>query len=283
MPALRFKSPCPPRHTPARIAAALGSGLAGGLLAATLVAVAPGAQAATRQVTLTVENLAGPQGTVVAPLNFGFGQGLYDAFDIGQVAGAAIQRVAELGSGALWQPAFQAAEPGAVVGTVGGSPLMPGLSASTTVAVDTLANPYFTFAAMVVPSNDFFLGNDDPTAYRVFDASGQLAISSIVVRARDLWDAGSEVFDPAASAFVGNALLRADQHSVVAHNFAEFAAYNGLTTAAGYAFASGLSADTAVYRIGLSVSAVPEPGAALLMLAGLATVAGLAQRRGRRG
>ena len=248
---------------------------------AALVAIgASSAHAAQRQVTITVENLAGPTGTVVAPLHFGFHQGSYDAFDIGQVAGAAIQRVAEMGAGDLYLPAFAAADPGATLGTVGGGPLMPGLSTSHGVTVDVGQNPYFSFAAMVVPSNDFFLGNDSPTAYRVFDAGGNLAIPSIVVKAGQLWDAGTEVFDPAAAAFVGNAALRGDQHSVVALNFAEFAAFNGLTTGAGYTFNSGMTAGTDVYRISFVAAPVPEPQTWALMLGGLLTTGWLARRRG---
>jgi DNA-binding response OmpR family regulator len=85
--------------------------------------------------------------------------------------------------------------------------------------VDGASNPFFTFAAMAIPSNDFFIGNDNPMEYQLFNAAGQLQISSITVKAREIWDAGSEVFDPAASAFVGNNDLRDDQGSVVAFNF----------------------------------------------------------------
>lgn len=241
-------------------------------MAAAAALVAQGASAATRQVTISVENLAASDGVVVAPLNFGFGNGSFDGFDIGQVASAAIQRVAELGSGSLWLPAFAAADPTANIGTVGGAPLLPGQTASLTLAVDTAQNPYFSFAAMVVPSNDFFLGNDSPTAYKAFDAAGQPLLHSITVRARDLWDAGTEIWDPAAAAFVGNAVLRADQNSVVARNFAEFAAFNGLTTAAGYTFHSGLTADTAVYRIDIATAPVPEPASLAMLCAGLLAI-----------
>ena len=67
-------------------------------------------------------------------------------------------------AGALWLAAFSAADPGATVGTVGSAPTLPGGTASGLFSVDTALNRYFSFAAMVVPSNDFFLGNDNAKA-----------------------------------------------------------------------------------------------------------------------
>ena len=255
------------------------------LLAGLAAAALPlASQAAIVNVQVTVENLVAPNGVSFAPLRVGFHQGIFDAFNLGQVATAPIISVAEGGSGSAWFPAFAAADPTATLGTVvpnPAGPLTPGASGTASFMVDTDLNPFFTFAAMVVPSNDFFIGNDSPTRHRLFDAAGNLLITNILQRARDVWDAGSEIFDPAAAAFVGNNGLRANQNSVVAFNFAELAAFNGLTTAAGYTFNSGLTADTSIYRISfaLAPAPVPLPGGMPLLLGGIASLAVWSRRK----
>jgi PEP-CTERM motif len=236
------------------------------------------AHAAVVDVTVTVQNLVPANGVAFAPLHLGFHNGSFDAFNLGGVATAPIISVAEGGAGGAWQAAFAAADPTATRGTVGGL-LLPGASSSLTLRVDTTLNPNFTFAGMVVPSNDFFIGNDDPFEYRLFDAGGALAVPSITVNAGEIWDAGSEVFDPAAAAFVGDNDLRTAQNSVVAFNFAELAAFNGLTTGAGYSLDSRLTAASEVYRISFEVTPVPEPGSLAMLTAGLLGMGLLVRRR----
>lgn len=236
------------------------------------------AHAAVVDVTVTVQNLVPTNGIAFAPLHLGFHNGSFDAFNLGGEASEPIISVAEGGAGGAWQAAFAAADPTATRGTVGGL-LLPGATSSLTLRVDTALNPMFSFAGMVVPSNDFFIGNDSPGEYRLFDAAGALVIPTITVKAGEIWDAGSEGFDPAAAAFVGNNDLRTPQNSVVAFNFAELAAFNGLTTGAGYTFNSALSAGSEVYRISFGVSPVPEPGSMSMLMAGLLGIGFLARRR----
>lgn len=247
----------------------------------TVLVMAGGVGAQTVPIEITVENLAPANSVSFAPLRFGFGNGTFDAFDAGQmafllgfptIAEAPIVTIAEGGSGANWFPAFASAEPNANLGSVAGpgGPFLPGGVNSAIFDVDT-SNRYFTFGSMVVPSNDHFVGNDNPAGLEVFDANGNLVLTSIVQRARDIWDAGSETQNPANAAFlvVGNNDLREDENEVVRFDFAGLSTFNGLTTAAGYVFDSTLlSADTDVLRISFAV--VPEPGiaAAGLMIAG---------------
>jgi hypothetical protein len=212
----------------------------------------------------------------LAPLRFGFGNGTFDSFDNNQpafllgnpdISQAPIVTIAEGGSGSNWFPAFAAAEPNSNLGSVLGPnipPFLPGEMASTRIEVDT-ANRFFTFGTMVVPSNDHFLGNANPAAFEVLDANGNLLLTSITEDASRIWDAGSETENPANAAFLvgGDNGLRENENQPVTFNFADLSAFNGLTTAAGYTFDSGLlSANTPVIRI--SFERIPEPTSVLL-------------------
>jgi hypothetical protein len=244
--------------------------------------VSASAHAALVAVTVQVDNLAPTNSISFAPLRFGFNGGTFDAFNQGGTATAPIISVAEGGSGSAWLPAFAAADPTAVLGSTMG-PQVPGSSQTTrTFLVDTAVNQYFTFASMVVPSNDLFIGNDDPMEYRLFDDAGNLLLGSIGQKGRDIWNAGSEAADFRNAAFLvdGVNAQRTPEGGVVGLSFAELQTLNGRTTAAGYVFdSSALADDTDIYRISFAVTAVPEPETYALMGAGLCLVAGVARRR----
>jgi len=229
-----------------------------------VASIAGTAFAAPVQVRVTVRNLAPTNSISFAPLRIGFHNGTYDSFNNGQAASAAIVSIAEGGSGSAWFPAFAASDPTATLGTVvpnPAGPLLPGASGSGIFTVDPAINRFFRSGAMVVPSNDFFIGNDSPTQYMLFDANGNLNLSGITQRASDIWDAGSEVNGAFGSAFlVGSSNDdRIAENGVVSFNFAGLSVFNGLTTAAGYTFDSQLTASTEIYQISFEI--VPAPGA----------------------
>lgn len=248
------------------------------LIAGATVLLGNDAEAQQRRVTATVTNLAPSNSISFAPLHVGFHNGTFDPFNIGETAGAGIISVAEGGSGSQWLADLGAIDPTATRGTIGGL-LQPGQSASMSFDVNVGLNRYFSFANMVVPSNDFFLGNDQPLM--LFNGAGDLLITSIFQSTNQIWDAGSELFDPAAAAFVGNNDLRTAQNSVVALNFAELAGFNGQTTGAGYQFDSQLAAGQNVYRIDLTSTpvTVSEPNSVALLTAGLAGFGWLVRRK----
>jgi hypothetical protein len=259
---------------PRLMSAVLGAGTA-------LCVAASAAHAQLRTVTVTVTNLAAANSVSFAPTHLGFHRGAFDAFDIGAVARPGIISVAEGGGGQQWQADFAAADPTATRGTIG-MPLLPGQSRSMSFIVNAGMNRFFTFASMVIPSNDFFVGNDNPMQYRLFDDAGNLLINSITQNASQIWDAGSEAFSIANAAFLvnGNNDLRTPQNGRVSFNFEELLGFNGQQTAAGYVFNSGLTAQTPIYRIDFasSVNVVPEPASVILTATGLLMLGGLARR-----
>lgn len=251
-----------------------------------LMTLAASAGAAPIAVTINIENLAPANSVSFAPLHYGFHRGVFDPFDINEAGGAAVTSVAEGGGGEAWQAEFAAADPTANRGTIGMA-LLPGQSRSQTLMVDFALNPFFSFGTMVVPSNDLFLGNDSATRFRIFDDGGMLLVSSISQFTGSIWDNGSELADPANAAFVvgGNNDARTPELGVVTFDASELAAFDGLTTAAGYTFDADLLAPGAeIYRISFSVArpgvGVPEP--AMLGLAGVGALSAVHLLRRRR-
>lgn len=104
------------------------------------------ALAAPVRVVVSVENLAPLSSVSFAPLRFGFNNGTFDAFNLDEAATAPIISVAEGGSSADWFPAFAAADPTVVLGSIMGA-LTPG-AATLTAAISIYR---ISFSAQAIP------------------------------------------------------------------------------------------------------------------------------------
>ncbi|MEM9167093.1 MAG: spondin domain-containing protein [Planctomycetota bacterium] len=245
-----------------------------GALALAGLAGGAGAQA----VSVTFENLLPSGGTAFTPVFFGLSDGSFDLFDPGSPASAGLEEVAELGSTGTLAGEFAAAAPNGLSATTSTGPITGGNSASVNFNVTNPADARFlTFASMVVPTNDLFVGNGNNTGIEVFDAAGNFnGPITITIFGSQVWDAGTEVND----ADDGAAFLQgidATQGTVEGGNVSLFVSdpdyipyidsLIGRTTAPGFEIESTFRAGTPIARITI----VPSPATlALAPLAGLA-------------
>lgn len=258
-------------------------------VAMTLVLASSAATAAQIQVKVT--NNAPDGGTYLTPVWAAFHDGSFDTFDTGSAASAELERLAEDGNTAPLSSAFSGSGVDGTIFPAMPGPFGPGSSVSSvfTVAEDG-SNSYFSYASMLLPSSDFFIGNSDPTAFNISSLiSG--ATSKISFDVSAVYDAGTEVNDFATSA--GNPIFGIAPGQTGPNQGAD---ENGVVTrVGGLAFASFLNAsgvDTAAFNfdnyssiatIELSVltdnvSAVPVPAAAFLFAPALLGFIGLRRK-----
>jgi hypothetical protein len=173
---------------------------------------------------VTVEHLGLENGSTVTPVWFGFHDGSFNTFDLNSPASSGLEYLAEDGvtglegtvPGGLQSIIDQGVNPdlippqeetisgifaaqteGSTQGVIVGERLLlfnPGETVSTTVELEgnIEQNRFFNFASMLIPSNDAFIGNDDPI--EIFDEEGNfVADDEILVLGNQVLDAGTEV------------------------------------------------------------------------------------------
>ncbi|MBE9050009.1 spondin domain-containing protein [Nostocales cyanobacterium LEGE 11386] len=252
--------------------------------------MASAASAATLKVT--IENLAPQQGIVVTPLWVGFHDGTFDIFNVGEVASESLERLAEDGATAPIASDFLASGAGVVEGTILGpgisptSPpvIPPGAIATQRFQIDgSLASSrYFSYASMIVPSNDAFIANDNPLAFRIFDDFGNFLGADFIVSGNRIWDAGTEVNDeiPENTALLGQTTPNTGvtENGVVTQHPGFLPGGNILSAFPNADFTTLASPSYQVVRI--RVEQVPEPGSTLgLLIAGSLLGLGYCVRR----
>jgi hypothetical protein len=182
-------------------------GIATLLIATSSTAILPLTATATTLVKVTIENLAPSNGTFLTPVWVGFHDGQFDLYDRGSPASIALERLAEDGNTAVLSADFTASGAGTIQGAIGNAPIAPGTAVTSTFKLDEslLSSRYFSYASMVVPSNDFFIANDNPLAHRIFDNTGTFLGADFIILGANVLDAGTEVNDeiPANTAFFG--------------------------------------------------------------------------------
>jgi hypothetical protein len=199
-------------------------------------------------------------------------------------ASLALERVAEDGDTAQLMADFMASGVGDGQGTIGGGPISPGSSVSMSFMLDGMSakSRYFSYASMVVPSNDAFIANGNPLAFQIFSAGGAFLAADFIVLGSMVNDAGTEVNDeiPMNTALFGQVTPNTgvNQNGVVMiHPGFLPSGSGGILDAAMFAGADFKVPDYQVARI--QVEVVPEPSTILLSAAGLATLAVTVRRR----
>jgi len=257
---------------------------------AAIMTMGAGLNAAAETIQITVTNTAQTGGLSLTPLYFGFHDGSVDLFDAGGTASAGIEEIAETGMfGTLRDErlAQQADSVGGVAVGGGGAipgPIEPGESATFTVELDSVLNRFLFFASMVLPSNDTFVGVDDPTQFSLFDDLGNfLGPQTIDITSAFAYDSGTEENDPAN----GPAFVQGQDIDAGGPGEGSIQAAMSLNDFVGLALAGGLTLDPDVIDFindpnfvfaRIEISQVPLPPAVLLMGLGLGAL-GFKSRR----
>jgi len=261
-----------------------------GAVFAALAALTP---ASATLVRVTVTNPAGPGGLSLTPLYFGFQNGTVDLFDVGAAASNGIEEIAETGNFAPLRSERLAQQADSVGGVALGTdigapgPIEPGESATFVVDLDAVDNRFLFFASMILPSNDTFIGVDDPMQFSLFDAAGNfLGPQTIDITGLFAYDAGTEVNDASVTggaAFVdGVDISQGAAEGAVISSATSLSDFFGLTLANGTILNGDIDflSDPANFVFArIEISEVPLPPAFLLMAAGLAGLRLSAKRK----
>ena len=155
------------------------------------------------RVRVTVTNNAPELGTFQSPVWVGFHDGTFEVFDVAAAASTDLERLAEDSDAEPLQATFDAQGGVDVQGLLSGElgptlgPIAPGETVSGIFELVPTATTsrFMSFATAILPSNDAFLGNDDPQAHPIYDVAGNFVATDFVVAGPDALDAGTEVND----------------------------------------------------------------------------------------
>ncbi len=234
-------------------------------------------------VQIRVTALSPVLGTALTPMWLGVHDGTFRIFTAGAPASAGLEALAEDGSTAILEATFGAAgftKQHTLPGPSG--VFLGGESATHTFMLDA-TNPmqrYLSYASMVIPSNDAFIGTMNPTARDLTDGMGNFRNFSFVVMGSQVWDAGTEVNDeiPEHTAFFGQTTPNTgvDEGGVVALH-PGFIPGGPILSSDRFRDADFTQPGYEIVRFDVSV--VPEPSAWVMLFSGLVVLGAIARRR----
>ena len=289
-------------------------------LAASAVAAlsATGASATTFNISFT--NNASGGDIFFTPIFSALHNGTFDTFDTGSPAKVALERIAEDGAvgDAIALVESAGGVGGAILGVDGasgafnGGPSGPPLfepGETSTLTLDSSAvhggdGVFFSFLSMILPSNDFFIGNGGSREIQLLDAAGNFlgtnGVLEFDVLYNDVYDAGTEVnsivdangvlenspFVVGSAQGPGLGNIGPDENGVVRNVQADpdlsLSSLVGTVTPAGtiefVPSAAPGNNQLGTFRIEV-VAPVPLPAAAPLLLAGIGGMAFMARRK----
>jgi len=259
-------------------------------------------QASAVDISISIENLSSQDGLFLTPLWVSFHDGSFDTFSNGSGASAGLQQLAEDGDTSGLSAQFSSSSAGmnggvdgTILGPAGftGAPIIdPGETTSAIFNLNAMNNRYFSYASMVIPSNDAFIGNDDQLGHAIFDSAGNYnGDQSFIILGSNVYDAGTEINNEMDAAFLNQMAANTglDENGVVhAHNGylnsfgnpAGIANILGGTNGAGFFF-DPANADFSLpgFQVArLTISHVPEPGTFMMMGLGIVGL-GLARNK----
>lgn len=235
------------------------------------------------RVRITVTNLAPTNGTALTPMWLGVHDGNFRVFTPGESVSAGLESLAEDGATGGLNAEYLGAGFSRSTTLFGPDGVfLPGGSASTMLLLDPTnsMHRYLSYASMVLPSNDAFIGTSNPLARDLTQGTGVFQNFSFTVAGSQVWDAGTEVNDEleSSTAFFGQSAPNTgtDQNGVAALHegfipggriLSEPSFMNADFTADGYNVAR------------FDIEVVPEPASVLLLLSGVAMLGVMVRRR----
>lgn len=153
----------------------------------------------THKVTITATNLAPQFGTCQSPVWVAIHDGRFDMFNQGRRAADGVEAMAEDGNPAPFSEQFAVTRGTVWEGNIGDGRFCSGETATLVdyLNIPTGASHFLSYATMVLPSNDAFLANASPRAYKVTNNNARpvQTVVTAVDLGSEVWDAGTEIND----------------------------------------------------------------------------------------